>query len=128
MEDNIDKIIIEIYDGENIKLSTSFCPVRNSEECAFSTVKEQVEDLKQEMRKTFGGSIEVKYIDTNTEGMDENGFCQKILDKGYSYPITMFNGQPRIAGAVNIALIRQSLDQIAFELIKDVNESARNGH
>ena len=120
--DIINKIEIEIYNGASNGCATgcTSCPTG----CGTLSVEEQVDQLRQDLQLTFGDSVEVKYIDTDIESMDQKGYCQKIIEAGFSYPITFISGQPRIAGGINASLVREYLDQIAFEMIQSINASA----
>ncbi|HWP97887.1 MAG TPA: hypothetical protein VN426_13660 [Syntrophomonadaceae bacterium] len=120
MDNIIDKMVIEIYDGPNSECNSG-CSTCGSTGCGSLTVEEQVKVLREDLNGVFGKSVEVKYYNTAVNGKDENGYCQQILEAGYKFPITMINGYPRIAGAINGPLIRQQLDQIALELVKEIS-------
>jgi len=124
MDNSYDKIVVEIYNGTYSKCESG-CSTCGTAGCGATTVEEEFEGLRQELKKTFGDSVEVKYFDTDVTGMDEKGYCRQIIEAGYKFPVTVINGQPRIAGAINVPLIREYLDRIAFELFNVLNGSSK---
>lgn len=123
MNNDIDRILIEIYGGTN-QACESGCSGCGSpaERCDEIPIEELVGNATEELHKTFGDSVKVKYIDTDIDGLSNYELCRRVLDAGHRFPITVINGQPRIASAFNLNLIKQILNEIAFQLINEMNK------
>jgi hypothetical protein len=121
MINNYDKILIEIYDGTNQNCASGCSECGSQSGCGDAVpIQELVDNAAKELHKTFGETVKIKYIDTDVSGMTE--MCRKVVEAGHRFPITVINDQPRIAGAFNFNLIRQSLNEIALQLIKENNK------
>jgi hypothetical protein len=73
---------------------------------------ELVERLAGELHRSHGEKVEVKYIDTDQSGLEEFPLINQVIDAGYPFPITAVNGLPRLAGAINLEMICQLLDEV----------------
>jgi disulfide oxidoreductase YuzD len=71
--------------------------------------------MAEELKKVYGDQITVKYIDVDKEGLENYPIMNRVLGMGYSYPITLINGQPRFAGALMKLEIREIVDEILKE-------------
>lgn len=121
MTNNYDQILIEIYDGTNRNCESGCSTHGLQSDCAEAVpVEELVKNAAIELHKSFGASVKIKYINTDSSGMNE--LCRKIIEAGHRFPITVIDGQPRIAGAFNLNLIKQGLNEIAFRLINEINQ------
>lgn len=121
MTNNYEQILIEIYDGTNPICESGCSQCGSQSNCADAEpIQVLVDKAAQELHKSFGESVKIKYIDTNVSGMTE--LCRKVIEAGHRFPITVIDGQPRIAGAFNFNLIKQSLNEIAFKLINEINK------
>ena len=123
MDNDIDKILIEIYGGTNqaCESGCSGCGTQASG-CDEIPIEKLVDNAAQELHKTFGESVEIKYIDTDIIGLGNYELCRRVLEAGHRFPITVINGQPRIASAFNLDIIKQILNEIAFQLINEINK------
>ncbi|NPV89490.1 MAG: hypothetical protein HPY50_01785 [Firmicutes bacterium] len=63
------------------------------------------------MVKDFGDKVDVKFFDTNKDGI-KNSSVEQIISMGYSFPVININGKPRLAGGVNIEKIREIIKEM----------------
>lgn len=68
--------------------------------------------MAEEFKEIYHEQVKVKYIDVDKEGLDNYPIMDRVLRMGYSYPITLINGQPRFAGALMKLEIREIVDGI----------------
>lgn len=66
------------------------------------------------MRNTYGKKVEVKYVDTDKTGFDDYPLIRRVLQVGYTFPITLINGEPKFAGGI----MEREINKIVGELIK----------
>lgn len=71
--------------------------------------------MADEFKKVYKDQVEVKYIDVDKVGSEDYPILERVLRMGYSYPITLINGQPKFAGAVMIPEIKIGIDEILKE-------------
>jgi disulfide oxidoreductase YuzD len=68
--------------------------------------------MSEELQEIYNDQVAVKYVDVDKEGLDNYPILDRVLKMGYSYPITLVNGQPRFAGALMKAEIKEIVDDI----------------
>ncbi|HBK52970.1 hypothetical protein [Syntrophomonas wolfei] len=66
------------------------------------------------MKGTYGDKVEVKYVDTDKTGFDNYPLVRRVLQMGYTFPITLINGEPKFAGGI----MEREINNIVDELIK----------
>lgn len=71
--------------------------------------------MAEEFQDIYNDQVKVNYIDVDKEGLDKYPIMDRVLRMGYSYPITLINGQPRFAGALMKLEIREVVDGILKE-------------
>lgn len=71
--------------------------------------------MAEEFKEIYHDQVKVNYIDVDKEGLDNYPIMDRVLRMGYSYPITLINGQPRFAGALMKMEIREVVDGILKE-------------
>ncbi len=69
--------------------------------------KKAVEELQEE----YGEQIEAKYVDADQVGLASYPKVKNILTMGYRYPVILINGQPRLAGALNLEQIKGIIEE-----------------
>ncbi|QGT99441.1 hypothetical protein SYNTR_0848 [Candidatus Syntrophocurvum alkaliphilum] len=74
------------------------------------SVKESTDLLRNELKQSFGDKIEVKYVDTDEEGMDDYPIMEKVMRMGYPFPITFINGEPKYAGKIMVDEIKNAVN------------------
>lgn len=73
-----------------------------------NAVRENAERLKEE----FGSAVEILYIDTVKEGLDKYPDLKRFTDMGYSFPITVINGEARLSGDISYKDLKTIVDVI----------------
>lgn len=113
----VKKILVEVFGGVN----ASSCGWGGG--CSAGSVGAKLEDTvnahAKQLITEFGSALEVKYIDTAKEGLDQFPELKKITDAGYSFPITSVNGEARLAGDVIYEdlkmIIEETIEETIFE-------------
>lgn len=65
-----------------------------------------------ELNHQFGDQVEVKYVDIDKVGLDNYPVMSRVLQMGYPYPITLINGEPKFAGGIMAAEVKQNIDEL----------------
>jgi hypothetical protein len=68
--------------------------------------------MAEEFKEAYHGQVVVKYVDVDKQGLENYPIMDRVLRMGYSYPITLINGQPRFAGALMKVEIKEVVDGI----------------
>ena len=111
---NKDRVRIEVYGGTNPNSELNQSGKQATLELA------SYEDLVKELKKSFGNSVAIKYIDADVTGI-QNDKCRQLVEAGKPFPITVINGEPRIVGGIHIELVRRFLDERAFQMLEKLN-------
>lgn len=75
--------------------------------------KEATDALAVGLRKNYGAKVEVRYIDTDREGLGAFPEVAKVIRRGFSLPVIFINGEPRAAGRIELGAIRAILDKMS---------------
>lgn len=67
--------------------------------------------MSEELTQAFGDQVEVKYIDVDQVGLANYPVMNQVLQMGYPYPITLINGQPKFAGGIMTAEVKQAIEE-----------------
>lgn len=105
------KVLVEVLNGTQAP-SGCDCSACASGCGSTSSQEEMAHVLAENLRNAFGSQVEVRYVDVDQEGLDNYPAMTKILQMGYPYPITVINGEPRYAGGIMIAEVKQSIKDI----------------
>ncbi|MDD2620375.1 MAG: hypothetical protein PHC92_06875 [Syntrophomonadaceae bacterium] len=54
----------------------------------------------------------MKYVDADKEGLGNYAIINRVLQMGYPYPITLINGEPKFAGGIMEAEIKNNVDEV----------------
>lgn len=81
--------------------------------------EEQTRIMGEELKKVYHDQVTVKYVDVDKEGTENYPIINRVISMGYSYPITLINGQPRFAGAV----MKSETQEIIDDLLKDAQSA-----
>ncbi|HWP95683.1 MAG TPA: hypothetical protein VN426_02455 [Syntrophomonadaceae bacterium] len=111
-------IIVEIYGG-TCASSCATCGGSCSTGSAGSEVEKEVKLISQEVEKLYGQQVTVNYVDTDVLGLSKFPLISRAIQGGYSFPIIAMNGRPRLAGGIDLATIKEILDQ-------EIDDRARN--
>jgi disulfide oxidoreductase YuzD len=68
-------------------------------------------EMTEELKKTYGDKVEVKYIDVDQVGLVNYPVMNQVLQMGYPYPVTLINGQPKFAGGIMTTEIKQLIEE-----------------
>lgn len=108
-----EKILVEVFGGTNQACGCS-CSDCGPGACGPSApMNELVERLADDLKSSHGEKVEVRYIDTNEQGLANFPSIRQVIEAGYPFPITSVNGQPRFAGAINLEAVQKLLDETA---------------
>ncbi|MBC7075838.1 MAG: DUF1462 family protein [Syntrophomonadaceae bacterium] len=103
------RILIEVFDGINM----GGCACSCGNECSLADVKGEYEALVKAIQEEYSEEVvETRYIDTTREGLAKYPVVARLTTTGYSFPITVINGKPRLAGNVHIASIFEIINEI----------------
>ena len=114
MADKVEKVLVEVIQGTQMMMggwSCDGCDVAGSCGSEVDIVAE-VEKLAVDLKESFGDMVELKYVDADKEGLDNYPVMHKVLQMGYPYPITLFNGEPKFAGGVMAVEIKSSIKEL----------------
>ena len=68
--------------------------------------------LTGELGKSFGDKVEVRYFNTDKDGIKNYPSVEQVIAHGYSFPIININNQPRLAGGVNTEKIKEMINEL----------------
>jgi disulfide oxidoreductase YuzD len=71
-----------------------------------------VNEMATDLKTKFGDQVDVKYVDVDKEGLGNYPIMDRVLQMGYPYPITLINGEPKFAGGIMIAEVKQSIEEL----------------
>lgn len=94
----MDKIKIEVYGGTNLGGGGCSCGCTS---CTPADAKAEYDEARTHLLHKYGeDSLSLEYIDTDGGQLSQYPDVEKVVRAGYSFPITVINGAPRLAGAV----------------------------
>jgi thiol-disulfide isomerase/thioredoxin len=106
------KFLVEVFGGVSQGCGCS-CSDCGPSACGPTVpTNELVERLAGELNSSYGAKVEVKYIDTELEGLEAYPVIDKVISAGYPFPITSINGEPKLAGAINLDSVKKLLDEM----------------
>jgi len=112
MPDN--KVLIEVLQGTMSMGGGWSCTSDCASAASCGTTidySDQTAQLKEELTKTYGDKVEVKYVDVDKEGLTNYPVMNQVLMMGYPFPITLVNGDPKFAGGIMTAEVKQLIDE-----------------
>lgn len=108
----MDKILVEVYNGKTDAGACSSC----AGGCGVIDAEGQFNDMKTALGAKYGDEqVEFKYIDTRDTGFGDYPQIVSVVRMGYSFPITVVNGKPRLAGAVPADAVEGIIEEIIAE-------------
>lgn len=63
------------------------------------------------MLQLYGEKVEVDYIDTTNRDLNSFPLISRVVQMGYIFPIIAINGQPRMAGGLDVNQIKRLLNE-----------------
>ncbi len=93
-------IKIEVYGGVNVMGGGCSCGCSG---CTPADAKAEYEVMKKALLDKFGEDpLSLEFIDTGGVDMGRFPEVEKVIRAGYSFPITLINGAPRLAGGISL--------------------------
>jgi len=74
--------------------------------------------MAKELKDQYGDQVEIKYVDVDKVGLKDYPIMNRVLQMGYPYPITLINGDPKFAGGLMIAEVKQIIEEVLKEQAK----------
>jgi len=103
-------IKIQVYGGINTGGGGCSCGCTS---CTPADAKAEYEAMKKELVDRFGETdLSLEFIDTGGVNLSAFPEVEKVIRAGYSFPITLVNGNPRLAGGISA----ESIIQIVTDL------------
>ncbi len=108
-----EKILIEVFNG--ISGGCCSCSGCGADSGCGPQVspEESAADLAKSLKESYGDKIEVKYTDTSSEGLGDYATLNKLVQMGYSFPFVFIQGEPRMAGGIDVEQIKSLLNEPA---------------
>lgn len=95
----MENVKIEVYGGINSGGGGCACGCSG---CTPSDAKAEYEAMKQEVLDKFGNTgLSLEFIDTDNTDLTVFPEVEKVIKAGYSFPITVINGNPKFAGGIS---------------------------
>lgn len=106
-----EKILVEVYDG--IAGGCSSCAGCSAQgDCGPAiSPAEATTELAKELSQSFGAGVEVQFIDTKDQGIQEYAQLWPLLRNGYQFPFVFIGGRPRMAGGIHIEKIKEFIGE-----------------
>jgi disulfide oxidoreductase YuzD len=103
-------IKIEVYGGMNVGGGGCSCACAG---CSPVDVKAEYEAVKKALLDKFGEKdLSLEFIDMDKANPSDFPEIEKVIQAGYSFPVTVVNGSPRLAGGISL----DSIAKIIMEL------------
>jgi hypothetical protein len=74
-------------------------------------MKEQAEDLRDNLKEKFGNAVQFSYVDVQSEEMKEYPGILKILGVA-RLPLTVINDEPRFHGGLSVSSIEDAIGEL----------------
>jgi len=69
--------------------------------------------LAKTLNQRYGNKVEVKYFDTDKKGLGAYPMVANVVRMGYAFPLVFINGEPRLAGGIDLEQIQNLLDKMS---------------
>ena len=106
------KILVEVFGGVSPTGGWGCSSGSDSGNSCGPAVEEETLELEKKLQETYGNKIAVKYVDTTLTGIQHYPLVAKTTQMGYGFPIVSVDGEPRFAGAIDLELIKQVIDEM----------------
>jgi len=109
----MENIKIEVYGGINSGGGGCSCGCTG---CTPADAKAEYEVMKKELVDRFGETaLSLEFIDTGGVNLAAYPEVERVIQAGYSFPITVINGSPRLAGGMPVDSIIQIVTDLQSE-------------
>lgn len=106
----MEKIEIKVYSGINAGGGGCSCGCSS---CTPADFKTEYEMMRNALLQKYGPQdLSMEFIDTEGKDLAEYPQVQKVIQSGYSFPITVVNGSPRLAGAIPADALIEIIDEL----------------
>lgn len=116
MPENNTTILVEVLQGTQVISGgcncSGGCPSAGSCGGNAANYEQSVAEMADDLKKAYGEKVTVKYVDVDKEGLDNYPVMSRVLQMGYPYPVTLINGDPKFAGGIMIAEVKQSIEEL----------------
>lgn len=107
------KVLVEILQGTQTPVSGGWSGCASAASCGSTTdYADLTEKLADDLKDAYGDKVTVKYVDVDKNGTEEYPIVNQVLQMGYSYPITIINGEPKFAGGIMMPEIKSVIDEL----------------
>lgn len=104
-------IIVEVFGG-TCASSCATCQGSCSTGGTGPEVEKEANQLAADLKSQYGDKVEVRYIDTDQEGITRYPMVSRAAQAGYNFPMLAVKGKPRLAGGIDLASVREVLEEI----------------
>jgi len=109
----MEKVDIKVYGGINAGGGGCGCGCTT---CTPADARAEYEQMKQALLSKYGEEkISLEFIETGGVNLSAYPEIEKIIRAGYSFPITVINGSPRLAGAISAESIVEIINEMEEE-------------
>lgn len=106
----MDTIKIEVYGGINLGGGGCGCGCST---CTPVDAKAEFEIVKKNLLEKYTPEqLNINYIDTGGINLSAYPAVEKVIRAGYSFPITVINGTPCLAGVISLDSITEIISEM----------------
>lgn len=103
-------IIVEVFGG-TCASSCATCGGSCSTGGSGPELEKEASQLAADLKGQYGDKLEVSYIDTDQAGINSYPMISRAAQAGYTFPIIAVNGKPRLAGGLDLNLVREVIEE-----------------
>jgi len=70
-----------------------------------------VDEIAEKLKADYGDMVEVRFADTTRTGIKAYPVLEKVVAAGFAFPITVVNGEPRLAGEVSYEDLKEIIEE-----------------
>jgi disulfide oxidoreductase YuzD len=106
----LDNIKIVVYGGTNTGGGGCGCGCTT---CTPADAKAEYEIMHKELLSKYGPEmLSIEFIDTSGVKLSSYPEVEKIIRAGYSFPITVIDGSPRLAGSISVDSVIEIITEL----------------
>lgn len=68
--------------------------------------------LREQLESAYGERVKVVFIDTQKSSLNSYPSIAQVVQMGYGFPIVSIDGQPRLAGGIDLEAVKAIIDEI----------------
>lgn len=109
----MDIIKIQVYGGINASGGGCGCGCTT---CTPADAKAEYEEMKKALLEKYGQeTLSLELIDTGGVKLGSYPEVEKVIRAGYSFPITVVNDTPRLAGSISLDSVVEIITELQNE-------------